>query len=184
MGCATESIPFIHLGVPMGQNMSRVNGWSSIMDRFRSILAGWKAKCLSVGGCLTLMSVFLGYLGSYLMSVFLTLITFIRALKSMRVGSFSGADLNERHIHWIRVDRVLASKSNDGLGVGGMLAFNRPMIFKWKCKSFHYPKLLWVGVVKAIYGPDGGCSSLSPRTSSNGPWNSMILMLPLFITWY
>ncbi|XP_052623727.1 uncharacterized protein LOC128129070 [Lactuca sativa] len=44
VGCAPDSCPFIHLGVLAGQNMSRISAWSSVVDRFRSKLLGWKAK--------------------------------------------------------------------------------------------------------------------------------------------
>ena len=68
--------------------MSRVNGWSPIVDRFHSRLAEWKAKCLSVGGRLTLIKSSLGSVGSYLMSVFPTPITALRSLESMRANFF------------------------------------------------------------------------------------------------
>lgn len=64
MGCASDSLPFIHLGVPVDQNMMRVSDWSSIIDRFWSRLVGCKAKCLSFGGCITLIKFILGSLGS------------------------------------------------------------------------------------------------------------------------
>lgn len=34
LGCAPDSCPFIHLGVPIGQNMPRFSAWSSVVDRF------------------------------------------------------------------------------------------------------------------------------------------------------
>lgn len=52
MGCSSDTLTFIHLGVPVGQNMTRVVAWSSIIDRFRSRLAGGKAKFISNGGTL------------------------------------------------------------------------------------------------------------------------------------
>lgn len=35
MGCSSSSLPFIHLGVPIGQNMSRIDSWGSIIDSFQ-----------------------------------------------------------------------------------------------------------------------------------------------------
>ena len=70
VGCRVDSIPFIHLGVPLGQNMVGVSAWSQVIERFRSRLAGWKTKRLSFGGYLTLRKSVLGGLGSYLMSIF------------------------------------------------------------------------------------------------------------------
>lgn len=64
-----------------------------------------------MSGQLTLIKAALGSLGSYLMPVFPTLITIIRALELMRARFFCGADLDERRIHFIRWDRVLDSKA-------------------------------------------------------------------------
>lgn len=59
--CMSNSLPFVHLNVPVGQNMAQVSAWSSIIDRFRSRLSGWKEKGMSFGGSLT----FLNFLGKY-----------------------------------------------------------------------------------------------------------------------
>lgn len=55
IGCAPGAILFLHLGIPVGQNMSRISVLASIMDRFRSKLSTWKVKSLSFGGRLTLI---------------------------------------------------------------------------------------------------------------------------------
>lgn len=88
MGCVYEFLPFTHLGVPVGQNMNRVNSRAPIIDRFCNMHAKWKAKCLSFGGCLTLVKLVLGSLSSYFMSIFPALVTIIRELESLRVICF------------------------------------------------------------------------------------------------
>ena len=40
IGCAVSKLPFIHRGVPVGQNMSRISAWSPVFDRFQSRLSG------------------------------------------------------------------------------------------------------------------------------------------------
>ena len=40
IGCAVSELPFIHLGVPVGQNMSRISVSSPVFDRFQSRLSG------------------------------------------------------------------------------------------------------------------------------------------------
>ncbi|XP_023748340.1 uncharacterized protein LOC111896597 [Lactuca sativa] len=87
--CTPDSLPFVHLGVPVGQNMSQVSVWSIIEDRFCSRLSGWKAKSLCIGGHLTLITSVLGIL-----------------------------DLEDTHMHWVRWDRVLPDKKDGGLGIG------------------------------------------------------------------
>lgn len=108
--CDIAKIPFIHLRVLVGQIMTRVSTWASISDRFRSRLLGWKAKTLSIGGRLTLVKSVLGSLGSYLMSNFLTPILVLSSLVALMDRVFWGAELDERHMHWVRCDNVLVAK--------------------------------------------------------------------------
>lgn len=88
MGCASDSLPFVRLGVPMGHNMSQVNVWSFILDRFWSRLSGWKAKCLSFRGWLTLLKSVLGSLGNYLVLIFLVPFSVLRYLEALRARYF------------------------------------------------------------------------------------------------
>ncbi|XP_023762752.1 uncharacterized protein LOC111911201 [Lactuca sativa] len=72
IGCATSNLLFLHLGIPVGQNLTRISAWARVIDRFRSKLSKWKTKSLSIGGRLTLVKSVLGSLESYMMSIFLT----------------------------------------------------------------------------------------------------------------
>nr|GEU98378.1 RNA-directed DNA polymerase, eukaryota, reverse transcriptase zinc-binding domain protein [Tanacetum cinerariifolium] len=48
-GCASGTIPFIYLGLPIGSNMNLIANWQSLIDRFRGKLSSWKANLLSIG---------------------------------------------------------------------------------------------------------------------------------------
>nr|GEV86550.1 putative RNA-directed DNA polymerase, eukaryota, reverse transcriptase zinc-binding domain protein [Tanacetum cinerariifolium] len=60
IGCGVRDFPFTYLGLPIGENMMRINAWNLIIDKFKSRLADWKAKPMSFGGRLTLLKSFLG----------------------------------------------------------------------------------------------------------------------------
>ncbi|GKD74139.1 hypothetical protein Tco_1332421 [Tanacetum coccineum] len=55
MKCGMGEIPFTYLGLPIGDNMSRVSAWNSVVEKFKSRLAEWKAKTMSFGRRLTLV---------------------------------------------------------------------------------------------------------------------------------
>ena len=116
-GCTATKPPFVYLGLPVGQNMTRIQAWKNIRDRFITKLSRWKAKMLSIGGRLTLLKSVLGSIGSYLMSVFGVPTTVLKSLEALRARFFWGADIGERKIHWVSWSRVLASKDDGGLGV-------------------------------------------------------------------
>lgn len=176
ISCGAVDLPFIHLGVPVGQTMTCVSAWSYVIDRFRTRLVGWKAKTLSFGGRLTIVKSVLGSLGSYLMSIFLVPMSVLTSLEALRAKFFWGADVDERRMHRVRWDRVLASREEGGLGVGSLFSFNRAMMFRWWWIFYHSPNLLWARLVKYLYGPDGGCKSLPSRIVSTGPWIGVMRM--------
>nr|GEU67757.1 reverse transcriptase domain, reverse transcriptase zinc-binding domain protein [Tanacetum cinerariifolium] len=52
--------PFTYLGLPIGENIRRVNTWNPVVEKFKKRLADWRAKNMSFGGHLTLVKSFLG----------------------------------------------------------------------------------------------------------------------------
>ncbi|GKB28130.1 RNA-directed DNA polymerase, eukaryota [Tanacetum coccineum] len=50
MCCSSSSLPFSYLGLPIGSNMGRITNWTTLIDRFKARLSGWKANMLSSGG--------------------------------------------------------------------------------------------------------------------------------------
>ncbi|GKB31218.1 RNA-directed DNA polymerase, eukaryota, reverse transcriptase zinc-binding domain protein [Tanacetum coccineum] len=56
MGCGIGEFLFTYLGLPIEENMRRVNTWGPVVEKFKSRLADWKAKTMSFEGRLTLVS--------------------------------------------------------------------------------------------------------------------------------
>ncbi|GJR92339.1 RNA-directed DNA polymerase, eukaryota, reverse transcriptase zinc-binding domain protein [Tanacetum coccineum] len=50
MCCSSSSLPFSYLGLPIGSNMGSITNWTTLIDRFKARLSGWKANMLSSGG--------------------------------------------------------------------------------------------------------------------------------------
>ncbi|GKD00404.1 hypothetical protein Tco_1170678 [Tanacetum coccineum] len=75
---------------------------------------------------------------------------------------------------WVRWDQILASKNNDGLGVGILKAFNLALLQKWRWRLVTNPNLLWVSLVKAIHGKDAGIAN--KRYSSQGTWANIVIL--------
>ncbi|KAL4588235.1 hypothetical protein LXL04_001117 [Taraxacum kok-saghyz] len=110
VGCKAEKIPFMYLGLPVGQNMTRKLGWQVIMERFQKRLSRWKVTTLSIGGRPTLLKSVLGALGIYYMSLFLLPVCVAKQLEMLRAKFFSGGDEVKRKIHWIKWKNVLIEK--------------------------------------------------------------------------
>ena len=71
VGCRAAKLPFLYLGLPVGENMGRIKGWDRLVDKFRNRLAKWKLNSLSIGGRVVLLKSVLGGLGIYYLSLFI-----------------------------------------------------------------------------------------------------------------
>ncbi|XP_058757173.1 uncharacterized protein LOC131630412 [Vicia villosa] len=56
LSCQVEKIPFIFLGIPVGGNHRRRDLWARVMENLKTRLGGWRGKCISLGGKVTLLN--------------------------------------------------------------------------------------------------------------------------------
>jgi len=54
--CQAASLPFIYLGLPVGDNMNKKLAWEVVIESFNRRLNLWKARTLSIGGRTTLIN--------------------------------------------------------------------------------------------------------------------------------
>ncbi|GJW96952.1 hypothetical protein Tco_0178760 [Tanacetum coccineum] len=127
-GCNAMQTPFSYLGLPIDCNMANVKSWDPIVDKFSKRLSKWKSSMLSIGGRATLISSVLGSIGTYYLSLFPMPITVSKKLESIRSHFFWGSDDSSKRIPWISWNLVLASKGNEGLGIGSIYSLNQALI--------------------------------------------------------
>lgn len=92
VGCKPDKLPFIYLGLLVGQNMSRIQGWKPIIDKVKKKLSMWKISTLSVSGRLVLIMSILGAKSTYYMSLFFIPVTVAKILESYRSIFFWGGE--------------------------------------------------------------------------------------------
>ncbi|GJV69249.1 RNA-directed DNA polymerase, eukaryota [Tanacetum coccineum] len=173
LGCKSQSMPFVYLGLPVGMNMFRLKGWDPILDKFKNRLSKWKASMLSIDGRTTLVSSVLGALGIYYLSLFPMPVNIEKNLEAMRAKFFWGSTVDDKKIQWIKWKSVLTSKKYGGLGIGSLQALNLSLIQKWRWRYVHNHHALWVKVVSSIHGHsnDGICFS---KLHKNSMWARII----------
>ncbi|GKE75603.1 hypothetical protein Tco_1537644, partial [Tanacetum coccineum] len=101
IGCKSQSMPFVYLGLRVGMNMSRLKGWDPILDKFKNRLSKWKASMLSIGGRTTLVSSVLGALGIYYLLLFPMPVNIEKNLEAMRAKFFWGSTVDDKKMQWI-----------------------------------------------------------------------------------
>ncbi|GJU01676.1 hypothetical protein Tco_1112014 [Tanacetum coccineum] len=122
IGCTSDSILFIYLGLPVDKRMWFVDGWDGVVNRLRERLSSWKAKNLSIGGRLTLVKYILGSIPIYYLSLFKAPMLVINTLESLHRRFFWGFKDSHRGISEVKWDSILVDVKNGGLGVRSILA--------------------------------------------------------------
>lgn len=102
LNCKKGSLPFNHLGIPVGQNMNKISSWEPIVDKFKRKLTVWKAKQLSFGGRLTLVKSVLGSLPIYYMSIFKIPSMVIKKLEGLRRKFLWRGETDKEGISWVK----------------------------------------------------------------------------------
>ncbi|GJY75561.1 hypothetical protein Tco_0480677 [Tanacetum coccineum] len=126
--------------------MSSIRAWDETVNKLKMSLSSWKLKTLSIGGRLTLLKSVLGSTPIYNMSLFKVPKAVLKSMESIRRNFFNGIRDGEKKIAWVSWSKVLASKSNGGLGVSSFYALNRGLLFKWIWRFLSRDQSLWAQV--------------------------------------
>ena len=175
LGCKIWSLPAEYLGLPLGAKRKASSVWDGIEERFRKRLANWKRQYISKGGRLTLIRSCLSNLPTYVMSLFrLPRRVKIRLEKIQRDFLWGGGNL-ERKIHFVKWDIVCLSKVKCGLGIRGLLNFNKALLGKWDWRFAMEENSIWRNIISLKYGmEEGGWFSNTPRDSYGvGLWKDI-----------
>nr|KAJ0196777.1 hypothetical protein LSAT_V11C700381330 [Lactuca sativa] len=171
LGCESGKLPFDYLGVPVGANMNLKKHWQPILKKFRTKLSIWKAKTLSFGGRLTLVKFVLGNLPTYYLSLFKALSGILEEMEKIRRIFLWGGCEDKRKIHWVSWDKVLADKSEGGLGVGSIRALNVGLLIKWWWRLKKEEQGLWSKVIHGIHNLDKKPFGYLSSKKRSGVWS-------------
>ncbi|GKA22407.1 hypothetical protein Tco_0708369 [Tanacetum coccineum] len=172
INCKSESLPFMYLGLPVGKNMTKVENWILVVDRFHTRLFAWKPKLLLIGGRLTLTKAVLGSLPLFYLSLFRAPVKVINM--SIRRRFFWGFKEGKKGISWVKWESTLARQHHGGLGIGSIKAKNLSLLGKWWWRFLNEEDALWCRVVKAIHGPKCNFSTQVGEGLCRETWESII----------
>ncbi|KAJ9541443.1 hypothetical protein OSB04_027949 [Centaurea solstitialis] len=174
--CKADQLPFLYLGLPVGDNMAKLKPWAKLVEGMKLKLSCWKARVLSIGGRLTLIKAVLTALPLYFFSIFKVPDGVIKQLEKIRRNFFWGFKEGEKNLYWIAWDKIMAAKDQGGLGVLSLKSMNIALLSKWFWKFHEGSNSLWKDVVSEFFGQLGGFDKrLSKRR--NSPWATIVRTL-------
>ncbi|GJZ05891.1 reverse transcriptase domain, reverse transcriptase zinc-binding domain protein [Tanacetum coccineum] len=114
MRCEIGEFPFTYLGLPIRENMKRVNAWYLVVEKFKKRLASWKTKTMSFAGRLTLVKSVLGSLQLYYFLIFRGLnVGSLRAKNLPLLGKWWWRFRKEGGCLWVRVIKSIHGDSGE-----------------------------------------------------------------------
>ncbi|KAJ9543814.1 hypothetical protein OSB04_023521 [Centaurea solstitialis] len=155
--CQADSLPFIYLGLPVGNNMNKSSAWEAVIEKFNRRLNLWKARTLSIGGRTTLIK-------SVLTSLPLN-------LEGIRRRFFWGFNETKKGIYWVAWKKIMARKEDGGLNIQSLKFMNLALLAKWHWRFLDNGEALWKEVILEIYGSD---PLTRPIHMGSSAWNAIL----------
>jgi len=149
--------------------------FQTVITRVENQLAGWKAKCLSLAGRITLIKSTISAIPAYAMqSAHLPRSVCDDLDKRIRRFLWGGTAM-ERKPHLVAWDTIIKEKTQGGLGIRSMRQLNSAFLTKlgWRLKT--EPSMLWVRVLQEKYSRGRDLESIAGRASScSNAWRGIM----------
>ena len=162
-----EKVPFLYLGLHIGNQPRHLKFWEPVLSRFKSRLSGWKGHFLSLGGRFIFLKFVLTSLPIYALSFFKALSGIISSIESLLNNFFWGGSEEHRFFFWIGWKNVWLEKEHGGLGVRQMREFNIALLEKWCLRMLVDIRGSWFKVLVACYCEDVGRLEDGGRSGSS-----------------
>ncbi|GJU27805.1 hypothetical protein Tco_1166426 [Tanacetum coccineum] len=157
-----------YLGLPTIHGRNKNELFSFILDRVLKKMQGWKQKFLSHAGRTILIKSVIQAIPSYAMQCYLLPDDFLNKLMSHVKRFFWGGDAHEKHIHWVKWERMSHPKEECGLGFRDLNALNLALLAKQGWRLLINPHSFWGRVLKGLYFPRS--NFLTARKGSRPSW--------------
>jgi len=150
-----------YLGVPTLHGRVTNAKFQDVITRVENRLAGWKAKCLSLAGRITLIQSTVTAIPAYIMQSARLPRSVCDSLdKRIRRFLWGGTTL-ARKTHLVAWNTVIKEKESGGLGIRSMRQLNSAFLMKlgWRLKT--EPATLWTRLLREKY-----CQRRDPEVST------------------
>ena len=151
LNCQQLECPFLYLGIPIGANPSSQLVWEPIITKFKSKLAKWAQKNISMAGKVTLINYVLNALPIYLLSFFKIPQKVVKKLISLQRNFLWGGDIDQKKIPWVKWTDLCLPKGDGGLGIKDISKFNSALMGRWLWAFASNQQQLWARVITSKY---------------------------------
>lgn len=164
-----------YLGMPILEKRLNTETFGEVLERVNSKLAGWKGKCLSLAGRLTLTKAVLASIPIHTMSVISMPQALLNDLDKVSRSFLWGSTREKRKQHLIAWKRVCMPKKEGGLGIKRARDMNKALLAKLGWRLLHDHISLWARVLRKKYkvGDMHNMAWMVPKSCWSSTWRSV-----------
>ncbi|GMI99700.1 hypothetical protein HRI_003639300 [Hibiscus trionum] len=162
-----------YLGVPVRHERMRIADFDFILDRIRSKLNGWAARCLSLAGRITLAKSVLEAIPTYFMQTAILPIGVCANIDKLVRGFIWGSSASAKKISLVNWEVLTQPLRCGGLGVPRSHERNMAYMAKLAWFLISRPNDLWVRALREKYKITCLCPASISRTNSTPLWRGI-----------
>ena len=164
-----------YLGLPEHFGRKKKDLFSSLVDRIKQKAMGWSNRYLSAAGKLVMLQSVLSPIPSHSMTCFKLPVSLCKQIQSAFTRFWWDDNKGTRKMAWIAWEKLTLSKSNGGLGIRDVQAFNDARLAKLSWRLLEKPEGLLGRILLSKYCPEGNLLSCSASSSASHGWHSVLV---------
>ncbi|XP_013668888.1 uncharacterized protein LOC106373226 [Brassica napus] len=163
-----------YLGLPEQFGRRKRDIFSSVVERIKQKASSWSNRHLSPAGKLVMVQSVLTPIPSYSMSFFKLPVSLCKRIQSALTRFWWDDRGGKRKMAWISWPKLTLPKSDGGLGVRDIEAFNEALLAKVSWRLLQQPEGLLGRTLLSKYCPEGNLLTCSPPGAASHGWNSIL----------
>lgn len=170
----TEALSDRYLGLPTAIGRSTSEAFDFMATRVKGLIGSWSGRQASCVGREVLIKSVAQAVPTYSMSCFLLAKTTCKKLRAAISNYWWGGSVDNRHLHWLRWERLTQHKSVGGLGFRDLHMFNKAMLGKQGWRLLTRPESLCARMLKGRYFHDGDFMGNTRRGHASHTWRAIL----------
>jgi len=116
LNCRQGSVPFMYLGLLVGDNPRRVETWEPLVDHLRRRLFSWGNRYISLGGRIVLLNLVLNSIPIFYLSLMKMPAKVVKLIVSLQRNFLWGGVMGgRRRLCWVKWSKVCQPRLKGGL---------------------------------------------------------------------
>ncbi|KAL4292566.1 hypothetical protein AHAS_Ahas18G0040900 [Arachis hypogaea] len=170
-----------YLGAMITNNRKGKENYKDMLGRMQNKLKGWKGKCLSLAGRLTLAQSVLSPALNFNMQHERIPRGICQEVEKIQRNFIWGEDNNQRKMHLIGWKTLCQPKHEGGLGFRQLTTVNDAFLLKILWQAKENPEALWVKVLRHKYCNGGSLNNpINVKTTDSPLWKELMKLWPMF----